>query len=220
MKKILTILALLAATVVCPVQSHIAAQTATLSKSQTKAVEKDSKKRCKELKKAGWEPLASTSTMEYAMIKYRTYIESDEENRIPITGIAIGRSNKIGRENAIHSGIASYATRAKAQIVVKMKSVLAADSHTTTPEEIEKFGAAYEAAVNTKLSGLVKEHFALVRTTSNGAKELNMFMSIDEVKARKAREEAGRIAQERAQLGSLSEHAEDFIGEPVEPEEY
>lgn len=108
-EKILTILALLAATVVCPVQSHIAAQTATLSKSQTKAVEKDSKKRCKELKKAGWEPLASTSTMEYAMIKYRTYIESDEENRIPITGIAIGRSNKIGRENAIHSGIASYA---------------------------------------------------------------------------------------------------------------
>ncbi len=211
MKKILTILALLAATVVCPVQSHIAAQTASLSKSQTKAVEKDSKKRCKELKKAGWEPLASTSTMEYAMIKYRTYIESDEENRIPITGIAIGRSNKIGRENAIHSGIASYATRAKAQI---------ADSHTTTPEEIEKFGAAYEAAVNTKLSGLVKEHFALVRTTSNGAKEFNVFMSIDEVKARKAREEAGRIAQERAQLGSLSEHAEDFIGEPVEPEEY
>lgn len=101
-----------------------------------------------------------------------------------------------------------------------MKSVLAADSHTTTPEEIEKFGAAYEAAVNTKLSGLVKEHFALVRTTSNGAKEFNVFMSIDEVKARKAREEAGRIAQERAQLGSLSEHAEDFIGEPVEPEEY
>ena len=44
MKKILTILALLAATVVCPVQSHIAAQTASLSKSQTKAVEKDSKK--------------------------------------------------------------------------------------------------------------------------------------------------------------------------------
>ena len=47
MKKILTILALLAATVVCPVQSHIAAQTATLSKSQTKAVEKDSKNAAK-----------------------------------------------------------------------------------------------------------------------------------------------------------------------------
>ena len=218
MKKILTILALLAATVVCPVQSHIAAQTATLSKSQTKAVEKDSKKRCKELKKAGWEPLASTSTMEYAMIKYRTYIESDEENRIPITGIAIGRSNKIGRENAIHSGIASYATRAKAQIVGKMKSVLAADSHTTTPEEIEKFGAAYEAAVNTKLSGLVKEHFALVRTTSNGAKEFNVFMSIDEVKARKAREEAAREAQQQASLGNLTEMVEEFIGEPVAEE--
>ena len=49
----------------------------------------------------------------------------------------------LGMFRAIHSGIASYATRAKAQIVGKMKSVLAADSHTTTPEEIEKFGAAY-----------------------------------------------------------------------------
>lgn len=217
MKKIITIFALLFAFMAVPVQAQDA--PAPLTKQQTKAIEKDAKKRCKQLQKAGWEPLASTSTMEYSMLKYRTYIESDEDNRIPITGIALGRSNKIGRENAIHSGVASYAGRAKAQVTGKMKSILSSDAHNTSQEEIDKFGAAYESGVNAKLSGLVKEHFTLVRTNKDGSKEFNVFMSIDERKARQAREEAAREAKEKSQLGTLSEMVEEFIGEPVEAEE-
>ncbi|MCM1066112.1 MAG: hypothetical protein NC418_00890 [Muribaculaceae bacterium] len=216
MKKLFTIIALLFAFVTAPVAM---AQADALSSKQVKAIEKDAKKRCKELKKAGWEPLASTSTMEYSMIKYRTYIESDEENRVPITGIAIGRNNKIGRENAIHTGVASYASRAKAQVIGKVKSVMSSDSHNVSQEEIDKFGAAYESGVNAKMSGLVREHFALVRAAKDGSKEFNVFMSIDEAKARKAREEAAREAKEKSHLGTLSEMVEEFIGEPVEPEE-
>jgi hypothetical protein len=218
MKKLLTVFTLLLAFAAAPV-AMAAPDAEPLSKSQTKAIEKDAKKRCKELKKAGWEPLASTTTLEYAMIKYRTYIESDEDNRVPITGIAIGRSNKIGRENAIHSGVASYAQRAKAQVVGKVKSVMSSDSHNVSQEEIDKFGAAYEAGVNTKMSGLVKEHFALVRTAKDGSKEFNVFMSIDEAKARKAREDAAREAKEKSHLGTLSEMVDEFIGEPVEADE-
>lgn len=218
MKKLLTVFTLLLAFAAAPV-AMAAPDAEPLSKSQTKAIEKDAKKRCKELKKAGWEPLASTTTLEYAMIKYRTYIESDEDNRVPITGIAIGRSNKMGRENAIHSGVASYAQRAKAQVVGKVKSVMSSDSHNVSQEEIDKFGAAYEAGVNTKMSGLVKEHFALVRTAKDGSKEFNVFMSIDEAKARKAREDAAREAKEKSHLGTLSEMVDEFIGEPVEADE-
>ena len=218
MKKLLTVFTLLLAFAAAPV-AMAAPDSESLSKSQTKAIEKDAKKRCKELKKAGWEPLASTTTLEYAMIKYRTYIESDEDNRVPITGIAIGRSNKIGRENAIHSGVASYAQRAKAQVVGKVKSVMSSDSHNVSQEEIDKFGAAYEAGVNTKMSGLVKEHFALVRTAKDGSKEFNVFMSIDEAKARKAREDAAREAKQTSHLGTLSEMVDEFIGEPVEADE-
>lgn len=218
MKKLLTVFTLLLAFAAAPV-AMAAPDAEPLSKSQTKAIEKDAKKRCKELKKAGWEPLASTTTLEYAMIKYRTYIESDEDNRVPITGIAIGRSNKIGRENAIHSGVASYAQRAKAQVVGKVKSVMSSDSHNVSQEEIDKFGAACEAGVNTKMSGLVKEHFALVRTAKDGSKEFNVFMSIDEAKARKAREDAAREAKEKSHLGTLSEMVDEFIGEPVEADE-
>lgn len=192
-----------------------------LTKQQEKAIQKDSKKRAKELKKAGWEPLASTQTMEYALLKYRTYIESDEENRIPITGIALGQNNKIGRDNAMHSGIANYAARAKAQVVGKLKSVASADANRTSQEEIDRFGEAYESAVNTSLGSLAKEHFTLVRIPKKkegNVKEYNVFMSIDETAARKAREEAAREAQQQASLGNLTEMVEEFIGEPVAEE--
>jgi hypothetical protein len=216
MKKLIVIITALLLCIAGNVETASAQQ---LTKQQEKALQKDVKKRVKELKKAGWEPLASTQTLDYALLKYRTYIESDEENRIPITGIAIGRNNKIGRENAIHSGVTSYAGRAKAQVVGKMKSVLSSDANNSSQEEIDRFGAAYESGVNARISGLVKEHFVLVRTAKDGSKEYNVFMSINESAARKAREEAARSAKEKTSLGDLSEMVDDFIGEPVEPEE-
>lgn len=216
MKKLIVIITALLLCIAGNVETASAQQ---LTKQQEKALQKDVKKRVKELKKAGWEPLASTQTLDYALLKYRTYIESDEENRIPITGIAIGRNNKIGRENAIHSGVTSYAGRAKAQVVGKMKSVLSSDANNSSQEEIDRFGAAYESGVNARISGLIKEHFVLVRTAKDGSKEYNVFMSIDESAARKAREEAARSAKEKTSLGDLSEMVDDFIGEPVEPEE-
>lgn len=185
---------------------------------QSKALEKDVKKRVKELKKEGWKLQASTTTLDYAMLKYRMYLEEDEENRIPLTGIAEGKNLKIGRENAIMNGITSYAGRAKAQVVGKMKSLMSSDAAAASEEEIDKFGAAYEAGVNTKISGLVKQHFVLIREMDNGKKEFNVFMSIDETQAKKAREEAALEAKKKTALGDLSEQVEDFIGEPVEAE--
>lgn len=216
MKKIITLIT----TAILLFVGNINTVTAQeLTKQQEKAIQKDVKKRAKELKKAGWEPLASTQTLDYALLKYRIYIESDEENRIAITGIAIGRNNKIGRENAIHSGITSYAGRAKAQVVGKMKSVVSSDANNCSQEEIDRFGAAYESGVNARIGALVKEHFALVRTAKDGSKEYNVFMSIDETAARKARQEAARKAQEQTSLGDLSKMVEEFIGEPVASEE-
>lgn len=215
MKKLISIVALFMLMLTAGISETNAQQ---LSKQQEKALQKDVKNRVKQLKKEGWAPLASTQTLEYALLKYRTYIESDEDNRIPITGIAIGRNNKIGRENAIHSGVSSYAGRAKAQVIGKMKSVISSDANNTSQEEIDRFGAAYESGVNARIGGLIKEHFALVRTNPDGTKEYNVFMSIDETAARKAREEASRAAKEQANLGDLSNMVEEFIGEPVDAE--
>ncbi len=215
MKKLISIFAIFMLMLTTGISSTNAQQ---LSKQQEKALQKDVKNRVKQLKKEGWSPLASTQTLDYALLKYRTYIESDEDNRIPITGIAIGRNNKIGRENAIHSGVSSYAGRAKAQVIGKMKSVISSDANNTSQEEIDRFGAAYESGVNARIGGLIKEHFALVRTNPDGTKEYNVFMSIDETAARKAREEASRAAKEQANLGDLSNMVEEFIGEPVDAE--
>ncbi len=183
---------------------------------QSKALKKDVKKRTKELKKEGWKPLASSSTLEYAFSKYRTYLEEDAENRIELVGIAIGKNVKIGRENAIMNGITSYASRAKAQVVGKMKSLLSSSATDAPEEEIDKFGAAYEAGVNTKIAGLVKQHLVLVKDNKDGSKEFNVYMSIDEAQAKKAREAAALEARKNAALGDLSQKVEEFIGEPVE----
>ncbi|WP_297272359.1 hypothetical protein [uncultured Bacteroides sp.] len=185
---------------------------------QSKALEKDVKKRVKELKKEGWKMQASTSTMDYALLKYRMYMEEDEENRIALTGIATGKNVKIGRENAIMSAITNYAVRAKAQVVAKMKGIMSSDA-SLTGEEIDKFGAAYESAVNAKIGGLVKQHFVLVKENKDGTKEFNVFLSLDESAAKKAREEAAQEAKRQAALSDLSEQVEEFIGEPVEAEE-
>lgn len=191
----------------------------TMVSAQSKALLKDVKKTAKEKKKAGWTLLASASTMDYALTKYRTYMEEDEDNRIPLTGIAIGKNIKIGRENATMNGITHYAGRAKAQVIGKMKSILSSDASSASEMEMDKFAAAYEAGVNTKIGGLVKQHFVLVRDGSNGNKEFEVYMSIDEKQAKKAREEAALEAKKKAALGELSEQVTEFIGEPVAAEE-
>jgi len=72
---------------------------------QSKALAKDVKKTCKEWKKAGWSLYATASTMEYALTKYRTYVEADPDNHLVITGLAVGKNPKIGRDNAMMNGI-------------------------------------------------------------------------------------------------------------------
>lgn len=186
---------------------------------QSKALLKDVKKTVKEKKKDGWTLLAGTSTLEYVLTKYRTYMEEDEENRIAITGIAEGKNSKIGRESAIMNGITSYAGRAKAQVQGKMKGLLSADNREATSEETDKFAAAYEMGVAAKIGALVKQHFVLVRDAGNGKKEFNVFMSLDESKARQAREEAAEEARKKTALANLSQEIKDFIGQPVEAEE-
>lgn len=185
---------------------------------QSKELQKDVKKRAKELKKEGWTMQASASTIEYALLKYRAYLEEDEENHIAISGIAEGKNLKIGRENATMTGIANYATRAKAQVVGKMKSLISSDNKEEV-EETDRFAAAYEMGVNAKIGSLVKQHFVLVREMGNGKKEFNVFMSIDEAKARKAREEAAEEAAREADLKNLSDEVKEFVGEPVQAEE-
>jgi cell division protein FtsB len=182
---------------------------------QSKALQKDIKKRVKQLEKEGWKLQASTQTLTYAITKFRTYLEEDPENRIEIVGIAEGRNEKT-RENAVANGIANYATRAAVQVVGKLKALFAQD--TATGEEIDKFGAAYEIGVNTRIKALVKQHFVLVKTDKNGNKVFNAFLSLDESQARKAREEAAREAAEKAKLTNLSEQVKEFIGEPVPAE--
>ncbi len=193
---------------------------ATVVNAQTKDQKKAAKKAAKQMKKDGWELVGAVATLEEAVLKYRVYMEADEDNRIALTGLSVGKSLKNARNNAVNDGITNYAIRAKAQVVGKLKSIASTDaSNEEAIEEIDKFGAAFESGVNTKISGLVKQHFVLKRVKSNGVIEVTAYMSIDEKAAKKAREEAALEAKRKAQLNNLSEEVEKFIGEPVPGDE-
>ncbi len=191
----------------------------TVANAQSKELKKDSKKMVKQLKKDGWELMGATSTLDYAVLKYRTYMEEDEENRIAITGFAAGKNDRAAVKNAVNDGITTYATRASANVVGSLKSIVSTDaSNLEAVQEIDKFGAAYKSSVNTKIQGLVKQHFVLKRKNSQGNWEITVYMSIDEAAAKKAREEAAIEAKRQAQLEGLSEQVDEFISEPVSVE--
>lgn len=185
---------------------------------QSKALEKDVKKRVKELKKEGWTLQASASTLDYALLKYRMYLEEDEVNRIALTGIATAKNVKVGRESAIMNAITSYAARAKANVVGKAKSI-EGQNISTQGEDLDKFAAAYEAEVSARIGSLIRQHFSLVKENADGTKEFNVFLSLDETAAKKAREEAALAAQNKLALEGISQEVRDFIGEPVPAEE-
>ena len=185
---------------------------------QSKALEKDVKKRVKELKKEGWTLQASASTLDYALLKYRMYLEEDEANRISLTGIATAKNVKVGRESAIMNAITSYAARAKANVVGKAQSI-EGQNISTQGEDLDKFAAAYEAEVSARIGSLIRQHFSLVKENADGTKEFNVFLSLDETAAKKAREEAALAAQNKLALEGISQEVRDFIGEPVPAEE-
>ncbi len=184
----------------------------TVANAQSKALKKDVEKRAKELKKEGWKLQGSTATLEYVLTKYRMYMEEDEENRIALLGVAVSKNAKIGRDNAVLNGISDYASREKASIVGKMKSVASSDaSKASAIEEIDKFGAAYETSINVQIPSLIKQHFTLVRTNKDGNMEFNVYMSIDQKEAKEAQRKAAEEARKQAALGKLSEDVKSFL---------
>ncbi len=204
MKRLTTIIALVCMAFVL---------NATMAEAQSKQLKKDSKKEVKALEKEGWTILTGSGTLEYANLKFRTYVEENPDI-VPIYGLAEGANVKIGRNNAVLNGIADYATRASAQVVGKIKSLTSADNNQSRIREIDKFAEAYQTAVNQKIYGIVKQHFVLVRD-EGGRKMFRAYMSFNEKDAKRAREEAFMEANERASLEDLSGTVEDFIGEPV-----
>lgn len=186
----------------------------TTAGAQSKALVKDVKKEVKLWQKQGWSLLTGSGTLEYVNTKYRAYVE-DDDDVLAIYGIAEGQNVKIGRDNAVMNGITGYATRASSQVVGKLKSLGASENSTASKEDIDKFGEAFQMSVNHKMSGLVKQHFVLVKEVG-GKKEFRAYMSYSEKEARQAREEAAREAKEQARLQDLSDAVDKFIGEVVE----
>lgn len=205
MKKLTTIIALVCMAFVI---------NATAVQAQSKQLKKDSKKEVKQLEKEGWQMLSGSGTLEYANLKFRTYVEENPDVTA-IYGLAEGANTKIGRNNAVLNGIADYATRASAQVSGKIKTLASADNNQDRVRELDKFAEAYQTSVNQKIYGVVKQHFVIYREAGN-KKMFRAYMTLDEKEAKRAREEAYMEARSKADLEDLSEQVRDFIDEPVQ----
>ncbi len=181
---------------------------------QSKALKKDVTKRAKELKKEGWTMSAGMETIDYALLKYRTYLEENPE-RIAIQGVAQSNIAQNGRMAAQASGVTEYCSRVNSQVMGKIKNVLSTmNTNSTNIDEVNKFGAAFEASINQKVNGLVKHHFLLKRQ-ANGYTEYNAYMSLDESAYREALKKAAEEAKRQAALGELSDEVNEFIENSV-----
>lgn len=180
---------------------------------QSKALIKDSKKEAKQLQKDGWKMLTGSGTLEYANLKFRTLCEENDEI-IALFGLAEGSNVKIGTQNATFAALTDYASKASSQVIGKMKGLSMANNSESQIDETDKFGAAYEIAVKKRIQGLVKTHFVLVQS-ANGRKMFRAYLSIDESKARKAREKAAEDARVSAGMKQLTDDVKEFIGESV-----
>lgn len=197
--------------------SKVQEQTVKLDKKALKKIEKEAKNKAKEFKKNKWELVASSSTMETELAKYFTYLEEDPENREEIVGIAEGQSPNIARDKARMNALTSYASRAAADVVGKMKSMGSIDGLSGESEEVDRFGQAYEIAVNRHMPEAIREWFMIRQPLANGkGYTYNLFITMDEKAARKARKEAADEARRKANFQDLSTQVDEFIGQPVQ----
>ena len=158
---------------------------AATADAQSKALKKDVKKRVKELTKEGWKPLAEFF---YAGVCFFQvpHVSGGRSGKPHRAGRYCHRQECKNRQRECHNErhyqlcFQSQSTGCRQD-----ERLMSSEASSTPEEEIDKFGAAYESGVNTKIAGLVKQHLVLVKENKDGSKEFNVYMSIDEPKQRK-----------------------------------
>lgn len=195
---------LLAAVAVAVSMSAVTAGAQSLSESRQKAIDEEAKQTAKELTKKGWDPLVGTASLEYSLKRYLTYVEENGDNVIAITGMAVGKNNREGRIAATSAGVSRYASESAARLMEQLKAK-AANGGGLSAADIEKFGEIYEAALSERIKAVAREHFAIGRKLSGGSKEYKVYISVKEEKARRAREEACRIAMAQTGIEGIGE---------------
>ena len=160
----------------------------------SKSAKKSLKAKVKEFKKQGWQIFGSTNTLDYALERHMLKMESEDAIEVP--GIASSfKSKNVGKQMALNSAIANYASMMDSEIKGKIVSDMQGDGE-FSETEFEKFYAAFKRSVQTTIKDELKESFSVMRDKGNGTYEMQSFFIVNKTAASQARvralEQAGK----------------------------
>lgn len=81
-----------------------------------KAVKKEVKQKLKELKKGGYEIFGSSRTLETALTKHYTTLETEGEKVLEVVGFSTAKSHNLAATAAQNCAATRYASSASAQV--------------------------------------------------------------------------------------------------------
>ena len=194
------------------------ASAQTLTKQQEKAVKKEVSKKVKDYKKRGYEIFGSSRTLEVALTKHYTQLESDEGNVTEVTGFSTAKSANLAAAAAQNSAANRYATTASLQVKGRVLSDMASDVN-NAEVEFDKFYATYEGKVQQAIRGELKHSFSVKHVDPDGRISVESYFLVPESAAASARIKALQQSVKETELAQkYAQKISDFVNERVVPE--
>ena len=184
-----------------------------------KAVKKEVKQKLKELKKGGYEIFGSSRTLETALTKHYTTLETEGEKVLEVVGFSTAKSHNLAATAAQNSAATRYASSASAQDKGRTLSDMASDV-ANHEAEFDKFYAAYEAKVEQEIRGELRPSFSVKTDNGDGTISVQSFFIVNEDAASRARIKAFKNSQAESKAAQeYAQRVSDFVNERVVPEE-
>ena len=184
-----------------------------------KAVKKEVKQKLKELKKGGYEIFGSSRTLETALTKHYTTLETEGEKVLEVVGFSTAKSHNLAATAAQNSAATRYASSASAQVKGRTLSDMASDV-ANHEAEFDKFYAAYEAKVEQEIRGELRPSFSVKKDNGDGTISVQSFFIVNEDAASRARINAFKNSQAESKAAQeYAQRVSDFVNERVVPEE-
>lgn len=193
-------------------------QAQELTKAQQKAVAKEVKQKLKDLKKGGYEIFGSSRTLEAALTKHYTQLETQGEKVVEIVGFSQAKSANVAASAAQNSAANRYATTAGMLLKGRVLSDMASDV-ANQEAEFDKFYAAYEGKVQQEIRGELRPSFSVKVNNPDGTISVQSFYLVNEDAASRARINALKNSRNESAIAQqYAERVSNFVNERVQPE--
>ena len=164
-----------------------------------KVMEKQYKDKQKELNKDGWKVATTTFTLDAALMRYYRALNESENNKPIVASVEMCKSMNVCKSSALNNAIIEYAQGASSHVRGRITSDMFNNASAPSPEEFDKFYAAYERLVSAEIKGELE--FMLDLQKENGSeKSYQAWYIVNEEKAGKARIRAMQRAFEETKI--------------------